>query len=503
LLGKEQFTNWELMPSVESVAPGRYANSSSNFRLIVANKYVHELGFYLSSFSTPDYSDSLMYGADWLLYDLIGGSRSNLWIDIESPSSMQAGPAFFKFVTNRTVNSSGFQFTGARACCNVSGYSSPAQIEYMQRVQGFLLATNDVVYLTLPADNTASHLAIALWGDHIEGNDFDIYVRCNQVPTTTSYDYGGPYAGDSDLVHIPSNVCSNGTWHIAINARALAAVNPINGVFNIYATKHRPSMHFAEFRVGTDFPQNVFHVPSFSWVDMKTKIPDTLRDAAAFLFAATEGAVYVESFKVTLLTPCADGNWNTVGCTNYPSGLPIRCICDGFNAAGVCRQCIHLASRSGLHGAASGVCVSPGENAYFDVYNYLAAIFDDYSNLPQTIAHEAMHTLFCANDEYSGTQIKCTHSILANTNGKSRYLRNACFSTGAYNCDHGWDPINYTWNPPVASDALCQPYGSWDDASLAGVLPTGYYPTETPDAYHFASPQMDFHSRLGVVTFTN
>lgn len=495
------FTNWELEMAPETTST-HYANSLHHTRYLASSAYAKDM-YPNSTFFSSEYS--------WDIMTFRVGTTQQYWlsgdygtppgeIHLSASQSFQASAGSIDFESDRTVNDEGFSFSGMRICCTSTPATGPLSIDYMQRVHGFLLGTNDVIYFSLPSD-PSSHLVLNLWGDgQTSTSDFDLYVACGTNPTPSSSDYSSLADGRTETIHIPAGYCQSGQIRVAVHSYRLATETPLHGGFNFYATKHLPGRHFQHVKVGViPFPPPLTDTQR-SWAQWDLKV------AAAYTYGATEGALFYESFDVYPSAGCQDANGvPQTNCYSYFLQHPddvLYCTC----GTSVCDICLPYFPGTNNANGRAVLCGGLSTPSRFDLYDYDAR--SSTQQFPRIFAHEAIHAKFCANDEYqpSPIQTKCGHTILNSlSTGRALHNTNLCFKQASqpYHCNHAWDADIPPGGNFDESTCTLMP-GAWDQATSAGVVPTGYYPPETPDAYSFIEPEVyDFGSLLGVSTFIN
>lgn len=383
-----------------------YLSNVDYTRYVFANRYVKRFDYYVSSFATEnnyDYLDTT-YDPGSPTFRLTGSSVPAGYRTIttaNSTQSFQLHPARFDFHTDTSVVTTGFSIgasTQAKVCCD-NTLSSAMPVNAFndgKRVDGLLLDTNDVVYFWQPVAGSTKRSNMALWGTPATGRDFDLYVRCNAMPTYSAWDYRG---FSSDVYEFltwqePGSCTSPGTWYIAVHS-------------------HNGSGQFSLVRshqwTATFNPQSrrVFMATDFNATSAElATISNTMSQAARILYGMTEGQILVERLYL----------WNNVNCANGCGGTHKR-ACDFCwkNAGSGC-------------GGWSPAC---GPNMRTQV------------NL---MAHELGHNQLHLPDEYTGFgNPNCGHSIMGNPWGNGSVF-NLCYSG-----DHNRDGTSGISSPNVAN----------------------------------------------------
>lgn len=347
-------------PNCTSSCP-RYINNLEDYRFVYANKYVDKLEFRLASFETEVNYDFLKYREAGGTYSVLHGSPSLTWYGIASSSVLQENPMQLALTTDRSVNYAGFHIDKVRVCCQTSaGSATPsANMELGVRYQGVLLAQHDVVMFTVPAPAANQELNLAMWG---AGTDFDLYARCNAVPTETNFDAAARSGDSREFLNMSTSCGSPGVWYVAVQAYSGT------GQFNLVASHMRSDKNISVWRAGTDFNASQLQMNSFR---------DQLLLSARQFYGQTEGQVLIRDQHL----------YNSNGCG------PTAC---GGNACDVCFKNV------------SGTGFAPCES-YVDI---MQSYFGDVEGL----AHEYGHYFFCVYDEYipDTTIDNCGHSNMAN-----------------------------------------------------------------------------------------
>jgi hypothetical protein len=138
--------------------------------------------------------------------------------------------------------------------------------------------------VSFAASSTAGeHQTISLWpGSTSPGADFDLYARCNAMPTTSVFDARGFSSAPMEHLHLDSAACPNGTWYITVHSFAGT------GQFNVIRQQHYPSAHIA-LEVAFSTPATAAQITSWE---------NYLANSARYYFGVTEGGRIVDRFSV-------------------------------------------------------------------------------------------------------------------------------------------------------------------------------------------------------------
>lgn len=274
----------------------RYTNRSDHERDILANQYVKEIGFRIAHFDLEPYWDFLYYGQfDGALTSISGNPTVPSWRDVSLTGSGQASPVRLKFTADTIISQQGFDLDRARVCCNSTPNSATVLLAPMEVYSGLLLGSNDVVYARI-ASSASAHITIAMKGDTSNGQDFDLYARCNQLPTPSAFDYRA-LSGQNEFIHIPAGFCNGGIWYVAVNSWYGA------GWFTLVHHAHFPAHHMV-LTAGTgphyDSPPfegctaNGYGNPGWNPTTSEIAMIKTqLRQAAKIFFGMTEGSQHI------------------------------------------------------------------------------------------------------------------------------------------------------------------------------------------------------------------
>lgn len=341
-----------------------YINNINQWRSVIANKWVKEFQFRIDSFDTEPSFDYIDYGEVSGSLTRLTGSPVLGWRGVVSSKSIQERPIDFLFHTDSNVARPGFAMGKARVCCS---FTAPLldvvpqrALVPLERTTGVLLGNGDTIYGTIPIAPNNGKQSIALWGP--SNADFDVYVRCNALPTVSVWDYRA-YSADSQEVLIlprPGACTYPGTWYVAISSYSGA------GQFNIVTSPMFDS-GVVSLRVGFNFNASATQL---------TNAATALSKTSRQFYGQTEGQILIKSYDI----------WNDTGssCSN----------CGGQ----ICDVCFE--DEPGTGWCCSGNQVTVQRNYFSD---------------PEGIAHEFGHRFLGVSDEYegSGGVWKCGHSNMA------------------------------------------------------------------------------------------
>jgi hypothetical protein len=402
-----------------------YTNNIYYWRSVIANRNVKQFEFRVDYFETE-------FGYDWLDYWEYQGSATRLWgsvapgwKNITSSSVLQHKPVEFRFRTDSSVSRPGFRIGRARVCCqNTGGYiETDAPMRQSFRQTGVLLGTNDVVWMHVPVGPSGQTRNLVLWGT---GQDFDIYVRCNALPSATAFDFVGN-SGNSQEFRTwvePGGCTYPGTWYIAVHSYAGS------GQFSVVPSTMFNTKSVSNIRAGVDFLATQAQLNTFA---------NTLSQGGRQFYGQTEGQFLLRNFNL----------YNNTGanCTNCGGAICTVCF---KNAAGTAEV---------------------KANGQIDM-------FQSYWGDPEGFAHELGHWGLFVPDEYAGPQWLCGHSNMAFPWGSQN---NHCFFYDSGRNDHGKDGT--PWAPAPGSNS------AWSILNThATIVPVIMY--ETPDNYDYRDHDM-------------
>lgn len=331
-VGVDEASEYDLDPmAYYSVAasppPLEYHDNIQHTRKFVANKYTKEARFYFDD-------GELEYGYDHLeivsppavaSHHLTGtiprGFRAIDYGTLAPGQSLQSRPVNLKFFSDTSVHRSGVKIAGAQVRCQAGGASNntPTALTSGDSVDGVLLGTGDVVYLSIPGSDigTTTHATVTLWGN-TSGADFDVRIACGRLPASS--DYGSALSGSQEQLHIsPSTTGSCGsTWYVAVYSYSGA------GKFRLHYGGHRAAQDIT-LRAGFDpswvcplvrdtNADGILDAPAIGVSNSPAaRLDDArayLRKASAAIFGATDGQVRI-NWDIYYVTSIGDGDLPT------------------------------------------------------------------------------------------------------------------------------------------------------------------------------------------------
>ena len=438
--------NSDELPTDPNCAGGtcpHYINHLHYWRSVIANGNVKRFQFRVDSFNTEASNDWLDYSAYLASPIRLTGQPTTGWKDFTSATSLQHRPMEFLFHTDSSVSRPGFRIGRARVCCNSDAWPPVPDFPLRQTMRhtGVLLATHDVVYMHMPTGPSNRFQNLAMWGP--AGADFDMYVRCNAVPTATTYDFRVNSAGTQEFTSwAQPGLCTYpGTWYIAIHSVSGS------GQFNLVASPVF-NTHYLYINAGVNFLATPTQLNTFA---------NTLSQGARQFYGQTEGQILFAAIHL----------WNNAG----PPGGGGNCNnCNG----GACNVCFR-------NEPGTGYCCDPGG---------MVVMQTGYWGDPEGMAHEWSHWGLGVPDEYSGCATGCKwhcgHSNMASPWGSQN---NHCFFHQNQH-DHGEDRSAGV-GPPGSNAVwkIVESYGT--------VVPLSQW-SETPDNYDYRNHDMNGFSNVVV-----
>ncbi|MFL6198156.1 MAG: hypothetical protein ACJ76J_03170 [Thermoanaerobaculia bacterium] len=296
---KVQANNWTTCPN--PLDCGDYLSSTHQERPIVGNENITRVGIATRAYSFESPYDYLEYGHRVLgLPETVNGKIEwwgGTWrADIPLGGSLQEDQAFLRFHSDGSQEDDGLAAWKIRFSCRKPGVPSPTgDLVPRRRATGFLLGTNDVIFLQIPAGSEPSgatdlHQTVAIWPQDPQlAADFDLYVRCNARPTPTAFDFRGFSRTAQEFLHLRPDDCPGGNWNIAVHS-----FNG-SGQFNIVAQSHKADAHIT---LEVAFDDAVTPAELAVWENL-------LAEGARFYFGMTEGTRIVDTFRIhTSRTSC-------------------------------------------------------------------------------------------------------------------------------------------------------------------------------------------------------
>jgi hypothetical protein len=317
-----------------------YPSKAEWRRSVLANQYVSQIWYHFSMFSTEANND-FFFLDKWNLsssnYPNIvseSGAIGGHWLTsgTRTSSSLLTEPDRLGFISQANSISSGVTgpgFTIDTVDVQCSGFNSwpPATLTPAERTSGVLLGDGDVVYAKIYALNT--HANLALWGD--SGNtasaDFDLFARCNALPTDTTFTARSFHSLSFEMLHLDPAQCSGGVWYIAVHSWQGA------GMFNLMTTRHTTDVTLDVGRAvacpvapgltpATDPAFQTCIAGDRGWPAGRAIPANYWEDTVRGMYATTEGAYYVNTVRnhaAVEPAPLAANNYTSDGrCGNPP-----------------------------------------------------------------------------------------------------------------------------------------------------------------------------------------
>lgn len=402
-----------------------YHNNQTTERFFLTNPRVRDAGFYVT---TRDFYSG---GADYLVMSQAGGTQTTIdgisgtdyWANVASTSLRV--PIKMNFATNSSIGGTGFTITKFRFCGGGTPANTVTPIVTERRYQGVLLATDDVVLMSVLGPAVGKQVNIALWPGPSGASNADLYVRCAAIPTFTTYMKRSTLAFSEEFLSVSNAECPAPST-IFIGVHSTSGV----GGFNLLASRANTSAN-KTLRIASE---------GATPTELNT-IRSTLREAARRLYGASDGQVMISHIDLV----------NVLNGSIAATHASCKAACQaqfGVN----CDACF-------AREAGSSFAEVPGNTVL------LAPAWAD----PPITTHEWGHSILGVLDEYvSGSNDpKCGHSTMATPWGCLSFCMDVQYS------NHNLDPFNGA--PPVAFDSV------WTEALLIGTDPG-----VTPDWYSFA-----------------
>lgn len=210
---------------------------------------------------------------------VLSGAATNFDLMV-SFDALQSQGGYFQLQTDATIGSKNLIIDGATTTCGTVGPAGYAPLKLARRTMGLLTGTNDTVYMTVPLPpNNTEQTTLALWTE-TSGKDFDIYARCNALPTPTAYTVRGFASGSHEFVVIPPGTCNGGTMYVAVNSRSGS------GTFSLVASH---SFVQTPVHVVTNFAATNAQIDQFA---------DSTVLAMKAIYGMTEGGWYTPEIKI-------------------------------------------------------------------------------------------------------------------------------------------------------------------------------------------------------------
>lgn len=341
-------------------APVRYSHSMSVARDFMANNHVANVTFRTAdapagsgqlSFSTEEVDDYLFW-APWSMSPktITGNINSAAWWSVTAANSNgllayspQVYPIRMGFVTDANDNRTGFTIDRVRLSCKLSGGLLPSPVFDLApsyESSGVLMGSGDTVF-TQFVPRAATHWHnVVLWAppEDTGFTNFDMYLRCNALPTPSQYDvlrsYNASLGSSNEFYQWRTDQwCTGGTVFVAIHSRTSFGGA---GQFSIMHSEQRKKDY--RVKVGINTPQYASWDASAQAAALTERI-NRLKQAVRLFYGATEGTRFVNEFEVWNQTGGAEGT-----CGTYPESR-----CGGQH----CEVC--------FTGHTSGAVIAPGQ----------------------------------------------------------------------------------------------------------------------------------------------
>lgn len=346
--------------------------------------------------------------------------------------ALQSQGGIFRLVTDSSVGSANITFWNLTTTCGTPGPAGYAPLRLGKRTFGILTGTNDTVYMSVPLPSSGDVKTTLALFTEAAGEDFDLYVRCNALPTPDIWNYRGFGSTSQEFVTIPPGTCPGQTMYVAVNSFSG------RGVFSLVAS--HSFVQTASINAVTTFPATTAQIDQFA---------NTLVNGMKVFYGMTEGGWLAPNIKIC----------NQAQAANCPNPVfYFRNDCERSNAD-----------------------ITPGFG------RSIARICTGGWDQPRVIAHEAGHAILKLPDEYYDVGSPpvpfsiCGHSIMA------------AYQTGMYNLcrdfDHKQDKLTAATIPPTAGAS------SWQRLNVCTgqTISTCFVPSQmmvsaqdsTPDAYSY------------------
>lgn len=266
----------------------------------------------------------------------------------------------------------------------VAGESAPLELEPHQRVAGVLVGGtegSDAVYLTLPPTENAQTLAV--WAAVPEDFMANVYARCGEKPTRSTYDWLETFGVSSTGSQLPAFLrlhersdetpCTEG-WHIVIEnpAPEPGATSP-HIAFNLRWGENYVSRTFGPLLVGIEFPT--------SGPDEEAWIRRAVREGAWRMYGLSGGTQVIDSFSFDPAGSCS----NVTICWRNRPTAPDGSI-----------RCEHNTGQADPSTGSLHICVDTSSPTIASTSHRLASAI---------LAHEFAHIYLGLGDEYWGSNI--------------------------------------------------------------------------------------------------
>ena len=207
-----------LLGNINSTVTNGLANNVNNEKYIFSSANVKSMSLNFSAFNMEQNYDYAYWGEKDSSYflSMTGVLPTNTLVPAFVSKDFNQTPGSFRVTSDLNVASEGYNIDKVRVTCaaGAPGFVTP-QLALGIFHLGVLLGSGDSIFFQIPSvsgQNTNLLLAGA------NTTDFDLFARCNAMPTKTVYT-ARSYSGDSnEFLSLPSNSCPNGVWYIVVNS---------------------------------------------------------------------------------------------------------------------------------------------------------------------------------------------------------------------------------------------------------------------------------------------
>jgi hypothetical protein len=338
----------------------------------LANRYVKSLKMNYSFVDIETNFDKIHHGFDDTSQEnvLTGSYPFGTSVESTATHSYQSTPQYTRFVSDGSINDRGIITNSVRACCDSNATNYMSYLRIGERYKGVLLAQHDVINTRVHTYTyTNRAYSFVLKSPESSSADFDLYMKCNSVPTVTNYDKRSTHFDSQEYIHIAPGEC-NGITYLTVHSYSGT------GSFDLIATRHDGSAAHHTLTAST----NNYH----PGLNAEQKIVDTMRNGAKYFFNMTKGRVIVDRIDY----------YNNADCNN-------------------------------CNGSRCDICFFDNDNDVSNAGNNRIEMYKRNHNQSSVFAHEMGHYILNINDEYDrGTHTECGHSL----SGSYRNYHNYCTS---------------------------------------------------------------------------
>lgn len=373
-------------------------NNVNDEKYVYSSLNVKRISLLFSNFQMETNYDFLEFGEKDSTIPLIltGTLFANTWLPpIYASVDFNQIPGSLRVKTDQSIASVGYNITKARVTCGPSqtpGTVFP-QLNLGKFHLGILLGTNDSIFFQIPVVS-GQNTNLLLAGTN--NTDFDLYARCNAVPTKTVFTAASGSGDSNEFLSLPSSSCPNGIWNVVVHSYIGA------GGFTLLPSRSFQSENLV-LRA---------YVQSNSNAEVDSTAT-TLALAARRIYSTTMGAMRPLEIQV-----CGGFNYSSCGIFNITKRYDCsRSFADGIRAA---------------NGPIQGIALCSDGNA-------------------NTVVHEIGHAVLGLPDEYQDVGnppvsiSRCGHTVMG-----ANWIPSLCYS-GDHNKDFpaGSSPTgiaNSNWN---------------------------------------------------------